>query len=217
MGCARRRARTPGRCGRCRSCSGRPRRCGWSCTAGPRRRSPRSCITGAGSGSPSGPCRALRRARPDRAALAAAPKAYGRYEAERVNERSVTDVLESGPYVPYPKRDGSVRARLFLIVDDHHQLVVATLSTPAITPAPAATCSATPSQNGAYRKFSTPTTNLPSPTPLWRGPARCSGSAWCTVNLNRPRTGESRKGQTGISGRRSWPRPATPGSSPSMR
>jgi hypothetical protein len=35
----------------------------------------------------------------------------------------VTDVL-AGPYVPYPKRDGSVRARLFLIVDDHSRLLV---------------------------------------------------------------------------------------------
>jgi len=65
----------------------------------------------------------LRRAGLHRAALKAAPKAYGRYEAERPNERWVTDVL-IGPYVPYPKRDGSVRARLFLIVDDHSRLLV---------------------------------------------------------------------------------------------
>ena len=65
----------------------------------------------------------LRRAGLHRAALKAAPKAYGRYEAERPNERWVTDVL-IGPHVPYPKRDGSVRARLFLIVDDHSRLLV---------------------------------------------------------------------------------------------
>ena len=64
----------------------------------------------------------LRRAGLHRAALAAAPKAYGRYEASRPNERWVTDVL-IGPYVPYPRRDGSVRARLFLIVDDHSRLL----------------------------------------------------------------------------------------------
>ena len=29
-----------------------------------------------------------------------------------------------GPWVPYPKRDGSARARLFLIVDDHSRLLV---------------------------------------------------------------------------------------------
>jgi len=65
----------------------------------------------------------LRRAGLHRAALKAAPKAYGRYEAERANERWVTDVLV-GPWVPYPKRDGSARARLFLIVDDHSRLLV---------------------------------------------------------------------------------------------
>src|SRR5207237_1994846 len=56
----------------------------------------------------------LRRAGLHRAALKAAPRAYGRYEAERPNERWVTDVLV-GPWVPHPKRDGSARARLFLI------------------------------------------------------------------------------------------------------
>ena len=64
----------------------------------------------------------LRRAGLHRAALAAAPKAYGRYEASRPDERWVTDVL-IGPYVPYPRRDGSVRARLFLIVGDHSRLL----------------------------------------------------------------------------------------------
>ena len=65
----------------------------------------------------------LRRAGLHRAALAAEPKAYGRYEAARPNERWITDVLV-GPWVPYPKREGSVRARLFLIVDDHSRLLV---------------------------------------------------------------------------------------------
>ena len=36
-----------------------------------------------------------------REALAAEPKAYGRYEAARPNERWITDVLV-GPWVPYP-------------------------------------------------------------------------------------------------------------------
>jgi transposase InsO family protein len=65
----------------------------------------------------------LRRAGLHRAALKAAPRAWGRYEAERPNERWVTDVLV-GPWVPHPKRDGSARARLFLIVDDHSRLLV---------------------------------------------------------------------------------------------
>jgi len=64
----------------------------------------------------------LRRAGLHRAALAAEPKAYGRYEAARPNERWITDVLV-GPWVPYPRREGSVRARLFLIVDDHSRLL----------------------------------------------------------------------------------------------
>jgi putative transposase len=64
----------------------------------------------------------LRRAGLHREALAAEPKAYGRYEAARPNERWITDVLV-GPWVPFPKRDGSARARLFLIVDDHSRLL----------------------------------------------------------------------------------------------
>ena len=64
----------------------------------------------------------LRRAGLHREALAAEPKTYGRYEAARPNERWITDVLV-GPWVPYPKREGSVRARLFLIVDDHSRLL----------------------------------------------------------------------------------------------
>src|SRR6266849_119417 len=64
----------------------------------------------------------LRRAGLHREALAAEPKAYGRYEAARCNERWISDVL-AGPWVPWPRREGSVRARLFLIVDDHSRLL----------------------------------------------------------------------------------------------
>jgi putative transposase len=64
----------------------------------------------------------LRRAGLHREALAAEPKAYGRYEAAHPNERWITDVL-IGPWVPWPRREGSVRARLFLIVDDHSRLL----------------------------------------------------------------------------------------------
>jgi len=56
-------------------------------------------------------------------ALAAEPKAFGRYEAGAANERWITDVLV-GPWVPHPKVDSSVRAKLFLIVDDHSRLLV---------------------------------------------------------------------------------------------
>jgi putative transposase len=64
----------------------------------------------------------LRRAGLHREALAAEPKTYGRYEAARPNERWITDVLV-GPWVPFPRAAGSVRARLFLIVDDHSRLL----------------------------------------------------------------------------------------------
>lgn len=65
----------------------------------------------------------LRRRGLHRAALAAEPKVFGRFEAELPNQRWITDVLV-GPWVPHPKTDTSVRARLFLIVDDHSRLLV---------------------------------------------------------------------------------------------
>ena len=119
-----RRGPTPAWSAPTRSCSPRPPRCGWSCPAARPRRSPRSCITGTGSRSSERTVRGqLRRAGLHREALAAEPKAYGRYEAARPNERWITDVLV-GPWVPWPRREGSVRARLFLIVDDHSRLLV---------------------------------------------------------------------------------------------
>ena len=65
----------------------------------------------------------LRRRGLQREALLAEPKVFGRYEAGRPNERWITDVLV-GPWVPHPKTDTSVRAKLFLIVDDHSRLLV---------------------------------------------------------------------------------------------
>lgn len=65
----------------------------------------------------------LRRRGLHREALEAEPKTFGRYEAGRANERWITDVLV-GPWVPYPKTTASVRAKLFLIVDDHSRLLV---------------------------------------------------------------------------------------------
>ena len=65
----------------------------------------------------------LRRAGLHREALAAEPRTYGRYEAAAPNDRWISDVL-TGPWVPFPKREGSVRAKLFLIVDDHSRLLV---------------------------------------------------------------------------------------------
>lgn len=65
----------------------------------------------------------LRRRGLHREALAAEPKAFGRYEAAAPNERWITDVL-IGPFVPFPKTAASVKAKLFLIVDDHSRLLV---------------------------------------------------------------------------------------------
>jgi putative transposase len=65
----------------------------------------------------------LRRRGLHKEALAAEPKVFGRYEAERPNQRWITDVLV-GPFVPWPKVASSVRAKLFLIVDDHSRLLV---------------------------------------------------------------------------------------------
>lgn len=50
-------------------------------------------------------------------------RTFGRYEAAHPDERWIGDVLV-GPFVPSPKAPGSVRARLFLIVDDHSRLVI---------------------------------------------------------------------------------------------
>ena len=58
-----------------------------------------------------------------REALAAEPRSFGRYEATAANDRWITDVLV-GPWVPHPRVESSVRAKLFLIVDDHSRLLV---------------------------------------------------------------------------------------------
>ncbi len=58
-----------------------------------------------------------------RAALAAEPKVFGRFEAEYPNQRWITDVLVD-PWVPFPRTATSIRARLFLIVDDYSRLLV---------------------------------------------------------------------------------------------
>jgi putative transposase len=65
----------------------------------------------------------LRRRGLHREALAAEPKVFGRYEAARPNERWITDVLVD-PWVPFPRTPASIRARLFVIVDDHSRLLI---------------------------------------------------------------------------------------------
>jgi putative transposase len=59
-----------------------------------------------------------------RAELLRDGRTFGRYEADAPNERWIGDVLV-GPFVPHPRAPGSVRARLFLLVDDHSRLLVA--------------------------------------------------------------------------------------------
>jgi putative transposase len=67
----------------------------------------------------------LARAGVSRAVLTAEPaKAFGRYEASRRNERWIGDVLV-GPFVPHPRKAGSKRAKLFVLVDDYSRLLVA--------------------------------------------------------------------------------------------
>ena len=58
-----------------------------------------------------------------RAELLRDGRTFGRYEASAPNERWIGDVLV-GPFVPFPRAPGSVRARLFLVVDDHSRLLV---------------------------------------------------------------------------------------------
>jgi putative transposase len=58
-----------------------------------------------------------------RAALTGQPRAFGRYEAERPNERWIGDVLV-GPFVPHPRVAGSKRAFLWVLVDDYSRLLV---------------------------------------------------------------------------------------------
>lgn len=55
--------------------------------------------------------------------LAEPARAFGRFEATRRNEIWIGDVLV-GPFVPHPRRAGSKRAKLFVLVDDHSRLLV---------------------------------------------------------------------------------------------
>jgi putative transposase len=67
----------------------------------------------------------LVRAGVSRSVLSADPsRAFGRFEASRRNEIWIGDVLH-GPFVPHPRRAGSKRAKLFVLVDDHSRLLVA--------------------------------------------------------------------------------------------
>jgi putative transposase len=58
-----------------------------------------------------------------RTALQSERASYGRFEASRPNEIWVGDVLV-GPFVPHPRVAGSIRARLFLFLDDFSRLIL---------------------------------------------------------------------------------------------
>lgn len=67
----------------------------------------------------------LRRSGVSRRELTSSPaRAFGRFEAALRNEIWIGDVLV-GPFVPHPRRAGSKRAKLFVLVDDHSRLLVA--------------------------------------------------------------------------------------------
>lgn len=57
-----------------------------------------------------------------RQALQPQQAVFGRFEASRPNEVWVGDVLV-GPFVPHPRVAGSIRARLFLFLDDYSRLI----------------------------------------------------------------------------------------------
>jgi len=65
----------------------------------------------------------LRRRGLTRQVLTGDTRVFGRYEAERPNERWIGDVLV-GPLVPFPPVKGSRKAKLFLLVDDHSRLLL---------------------------------------------------------------------------------------------
>jgi putative transposase len=156
----------------------------------------------------------LRRAGLHRGALAAEPKAYGRYEAARPNERWISDVLV-GPWVPFPKREGWARARLFLIVDDHSRLLVdgrffACENARACQDLLRRAVTRRGLPEVFYCDNGAPFSNA------WL--ARTCGVLGIRLVHSQPYSPQgrgTRKGSTAISARRSWPRPPTTASSPS--
>src|SRR6266536_6605856 len=127
-------------------------------------------------------------------AIAAEPaRAFGRYEAERPNQRWIGDVLV-GPFVPHPRVAGSKRARLFLLVDDHSRLLVH-----GRWMAWENTRAGQDVLRAAIVRRGLPETlyvdnGAPTPMRRWTAAARCWASAWSTASLTGPRAGASRSG-----------------------
>jgi len=93
-----------------------------------------------------------------RAAISADPaKAFGRYEASRRNEIWIGDVL-IGPFVPQPRKPGSKRAKLFVLVDDYSRLLVGARWMEEENTGPARRSCARPSAGGEYQRSAILTT-----------------------------------------------------------
>ena len=140
-----------------------------------------------------------------REALEAEPKVFGRYEAERPNDRWITDVLV-GPWVPFPKQDSSVRARLASSSTTTPGSWSTAGSSLTRTPVPARSCYVAPSHGGACQQSCTPTTGRRSRTPGCHEPVRSSVCALSTRSPTRLKVGASRNASTAIYERRSCPR-----------
>ena len=110
-----------------------------------------------------------------RAALAGQPRAFGRFEADRPNEVWIGDVLV-GPFVPYPRTNGSKRAYLFL-VEDYSRLLLQVAGYLTRTRAPARMCYAPPSSAAACRNDCTSITAAPIGMLRSNAAVRCWGSA----------------------------------------
>jgi len=115
---------------------------------------------------------------------------FGRYEADRPNERWITDVLV-GPWVPFPKIDASVRAKLFLIVDDHSRLLVDGRFFAHENARACQELLRRPSHAVVCPMSSMPTTGRLSPTPGCHGPVLCSESASCTPSPIRQKAAQA--------------------------
>ena len=152
-----------------------------------------------------------------REALAAEPKAFGRYEADRA-EREV-DHRRAGRALGPASEDAVLCAGQALF--DRRRPFAACWSTaassPTRTPGRAKTRCARRSCAAAFPRFCMPTTGRRSPMPGSQGPVRCSGSASCTRCPIRLKAGASKSGSTASSERRSWKRPAIRGSTLSPR
>jgi transposase InsO family protein len=177
-----------------------------------RRRSRGSSWHRHGIRSPSAPCAG------SCAAGAAARGARSRAEGlrplrGRPPQRAVDHRRLVGPWVPHPKATSSVRAKLFLIVDDHSRLLVH------------GRFFAHENARACQEALRRPSCAAGLPEVLYADNGAPFSNAWlartCAVlgirlvhsSPIRPKAGASRSGSTASSARRSWLRPPTRASS----